>query len=153
MDILYLLDRLDEMVASASRVPFSSRVIIDEQDYLDIVDQIRLALPEELKVSRRVIAERDQILTEAGEQARRLVEQGQQEATELVNQHSIVRTAESRAHSLRERAERDAQETRSQADDYAFRVLSALNNRLLQLGNQVQEGLAELRPERRRLDD
>ena len=67
MDILYLLDRLDEMVASASRVPFSSRVILDEQDYLDIVDQIRLALPEELKVSRRVMAERDQILAEAYE--------------------------------------------------------------------------------------
>jgi hypothetical protein len=153
MDLLYLLDRLDEMVASASRVPFSSRVVIDEQDYLDIVDQIRLALPEELKVSRRVIAERDQILAEAGEQAQRLVDQAQEQASDLVSQHSIARSAESRANSLIDRVEREARETRSQADDYAYRVLSNLNNRLLQLGNLVQEGLAELRPERRRADD
>ena len=115
-------------------------------------DQIRLALPEELKVSRRVMAERDQILAEAGDQAQRVVEQAQEQVAQLVNQHSIVRTAENQAQALMDRVEREAQDTRSQADDYAFRVLSSLNNRLLQIGNLVQEGLAELRPERRRPD-
>lgn len=153
MDILYLLDRLDEVLSEGSRLPFSSRVIVDEQDYLDVVDQIRLALPEELKTSRRVMAERDQILAEASEQAARVLERAQERAAELLEEHSLIQAADERARALLTRAEEEAAETRAEADDYAYRVLSSLNNRLLQIGTVIQDGLADLRPERRRIEE
>lgn len=153
MDLLYLLDRLDEVLSEGSRLPFSSRVIVDEQDYLDVVDQIRLALPEEFKSSRRVMAERDQILAEAREQAARVLERAQERAAGLLEEHSLIQAADERARALLGRAEEEAAETRAQADDYAYRVLSSLNNRLLQIGTIVQEGLAELRPDRRRIEE
>ena len=153
MDILYLLDRLDEVLSEGSRLPLTSRVLVDEQDYLDVVDQIRLALPEELKSSRRVMAERDQILSEASEQAARVLERAQERAAKLLEEHSVIQVAEERARALLARAEDEAAETRADADDYAYRVLSSLNSRLLQIGTIIQEGLADLRPERRRLED
>lgn len=144
VDIVYLLDRLDEIVANARRVPFSHRVIVDEQDYTDVVDQIRLALPEEIKLARRVMAEREQILAEANERAEQLVERAERQAAHRTEDHVLAQAAEDRAQALVEQAEREADEIRSEADAYARRVFSSLQNRLQQIDAVVQEALQEL---------
>ena len=144
-DVFYLLDRLDEVVTSASRLPFSSRALVDEQEYLDIVDQIRLALPEEVKVARRVVAERNQILADAGERAEHLIGRAEEQIANRVDGHVIVQAAEERAHTLLEQAREEAREIRREADEYACRVFTSLGRRLRQIGSVVDEGLAELR--------
>lgn len=146
MDVVYLLERLEELLSSGSRVPFSSRVLIDEQECLDVVDQIRHALPEELKMARQIVKEREQLIAEAHERANRILERAELQIAQRVDEHAVVRAAEERAQSLLRRAEQEAAEIRRQADDYAFRVLSSLDRRLRQVQHVVQEGLAELRP-------
>jgi cell division septum initiation protein DivIVA len=150
VDVLYLLDRLDELVTTAPRVPLSSRAMIEGQEYLDIADQIRLTLPDELQRARRVLAEREQILAEAEERADRLVKRAEDQVANRVEDHAIVQAAEARAHALLDQAERDAQEVRSQADEYAYRVFSSLLNRLRQIEGHVEQGLEELRPDEAR---
>ncbi len=59
MDVLFLLDRLEEILTTGFRVPMSARTMIDEQEALDIIEQMRLALPKELERARQTIAERD----------------------------------------------------------------------------------------------
>src|SRR5919199_6865079 len=54
MDLGYLLDQLEEVLSSGTRVPLSSRTLVDEQEVLDILDQIRVAVPEEIKAARRI---------------------------------------------------------------------------------------------------
>lgn len=149
MDVVYLLDRLEEVLGSARRVPLSSNVMVDAQECLDIVDQVRVSLPEELKLARRVLTERDQILAEADQRSNQLVERAEREAAERVDDHSVAQAAEDRAQELLDRATREADEIRRQSDEYAHRVFSRLHDRLRQLESVVQEGLAELRPERR----
>ena len=147
MDVLYLLDRLEELLTSARRVPLSSHVMIDPQECLDVVDQIRLTLPEELKVARRVVAERDQILTETHERADRLVERAQEQAAQRADEHALVRTAQERAHALLEQAQHEAEQTRAEADAYAYRVLASLQKRLRQIEEVVEEGLTAVQPD------
>jgi vacuolar-type H+-ATPase subunit H len=147
MDILYLLDRLEEVLTSARHVPFSSNVMLDAQECIDVVDQIRLSLPEEMKLARRVMEERDQVLAEAEERANRMLERAEEQIAVRVEDHAVVQAAEERAQGVLERANRDADELRRQADDYAYRVFSTLQNRLRQIDDVVQDGLAELRPE------
>ena len=146
VDVFYLLDRLEEVVTSASRLPLSSRVLVDEQEYLDIVDQIRVALPEELKAARRVLAERDQILAEANDRADHLLERAEEQVAHRVDDHAIAQAAEQRAQALLEQARGDAQEIRRQAEEYAYRVFTSLDRRLRQIEGVVREGLAELGP-------
>lgn len=153
MDVVYLLERLEELLSSGSRVPFSSRVLIDEQECLDVVDQIRHALPEELKMARQIVKEREQLIAEAHERANRILERAELQIAQRVDEHAVVRAAEERAQSLLRRAEQEAAEIRRQADDYAFRVLSSLDRRLRQVQHVVQEGLAELRPGEEPADD
>jgi cell division septum initiation protein DivIVA len=145
MDILYLLDRLEEAITSGTRVPFSNRSVIDEQECLDILDQIRIAIPQEIKEARRVYAERDQILNEATEQANRLLQEADEEARSRTSEHAIVRAAEARAVEIEERAYRLAEQTRREADKYAYEVLLQLQRRLDRVAAEVQLGLEELR--------
>lgn len=144
VDVFFLLDRLDEVVSSASHLPLSSRVLVDEQEYLDIVDQIRLSLPEELKVARRVAAEREKILAEADQRAEQLIGRAEEQIAHQVDDHALVRAAEERAHALLEHAREEARQMRREADDYAYRVFSSLSRRLRQIEGVVEEGLAEL---------
>jgi len=146
MDLVYLLDRLEDVLTSARRVPLSSQVMVDAQECLDVVDQLRLTLPDELKLARQVISERDQIIAEADARARQVVERAESHAAERLEQHAVVLEAEQRADALLDRAERQAQEIQRQADEYAYRVFASLSRRLGQIEAVVQQGLADLRP-------
>ena len=143
-DFLYLLDRLEEALVTGSRVPMTSRILVDEQECLDIIDQLRVALPRELKDSRRVLEERDQLLGQAQEETERVIRAAESKAGRLLEEHALVRAANARAESIEERAEQDAQEIRQEAEQYAQGLLQRVQERLDQALNGVKAGLREL---------
>jgi DNA anti-recombination protein RmuC len=146
IDILYLLDRLEEVLNSGSRVPFmGSRTLIDEQECLDILDQIRVALPEEIKQARRVTAERDSILAEAEARAQQIIREAEERAAEKVQEHALVRQAQARAEQIEAEAERRCAEMRREADEYVYETLLNLERDLDQLLQTVRKGTRALR--------
>src|SRR5215210_6186597 len=74
VDILYLVDRLEELVGIGKRVPFSGRVMVEEEEFLALVDQLRVAVPNEIKQAQRVIRERERIVGEAQTEAARILD-------------------------------------------------------------------------------
>ena len=144
VDFMYLLDRLEETLVTGSRVPLMARTLVDEQECLDILDQMRVAMPTEIKEARRVIAERDHILAQAREETERIVRAAEQRAARLVEEHAIVRSAEVRANEIEEQAEQDAINIREEADGYAETVLTRVQERLEQALTNVKAGLREL---------
>jgi len=146
IDILYLLDRLEEVLNSGSRVPFmGSRTLIDEQECLDILDQIRVALPEEIKQARRVTAERDSIIAEAQTRAQQIIREAEERAAEKVQEHALVRQAQARAEQVEAEAERRSAEIRREAEEYVYETLLNLENDLEQLLQTVRKGTRALR--------
>jgi cell division septum initiation protein DivIVA len=144
MDILYLLDQLEETLGAGSRLPLTSRTLVDEQEILDILDQIRVSIPEELKAARRLNQERDQVLADARAEADRIRQAADAQAAERVAEHNLVRTAEQRAAEIEDRALRQATDTRREADAYAHRVLQKLREQIAQVAQTVDRGLSEL---------
>jgi len=144
VDILYLLDQLEEVIGAGSQLPFTSRRLVDEQEILDILDQIRMSIPEELKAARRVSQEREQVLAEAQAEADRLLRDAEQHAAGRVADHSLVRSAEGRASEIEARAIREAGRVREEAEAYAYRVLERLHEQINQVGQVVERGLREL---------
>jgi len=144
VDFMYLLDRLEEALVTGSRVPLMARTLVDEQECLDILDQLRVAMPTEIKEARRVIAERDHILAQAREETERIIRGAEHRANRLVEEHTVVRNAQARAMQLEEQAERDAQQVREEAEQYAETVLTRVQERLDQALTQVRAGLREL---------
>jgi hypothetical protein len=129
-----LIDELEDALAEGRRVPFSGRLLVDEERILDIIDRMRVAVPEELKQARRVIGEQERLLAEAHAQVQQVMEeQGLMAAVDAERQRLIAE------------AEREAQAVRAGADDYARQVLEELEQRLGRLAASVQNGLKELR--------
>jgi hypothetical protein len=144
VDFMYLLDRLEEALVTGSRVPLMQRTLVDEQECLDILDQMRVAMPTEIKEARRVIAERDHILAQAREETERIVRAAELRANRLVEEHAVVRSAQLRANEIEEQAEADALNAREEADKYAETVLTRVQERLEQALTNVRAGLREL---------
>lgn len=144
VDFMYLLDRLEEALVTGSRVPLMARTLVDEQECLDILDQLRVAMPTEIKEARRIIAERDHILAQAREETERIIRGAEHRASRLVEEHAVVRNAQSRALQLEEQAERDSQQVREEAEQYAETVLTRVQERLDQALSNVRAGLREL---------
>lgn len=147
MDILYLLDRLEEVLSSGSRLPFTSRTLVDEEECLDILDQIRVAIPEELKAARRLTDERDQVLVEARSEADRLIRDAEQQVEGRISDHALVLEARQRGDQIEEEAQRQADQIRREADSYAFRALERLRNQLAHIDKAIERGMNELEPE------
>ncbi len=144
VDILYLLDQLEEVLGGGSRLPLTSRTLVDEQEILDILDQIRVSIPDELKSARRLTQERDQVVADAHAEADRILRDADSQAIERVAEHSLVRTAEMRAADIEERALRQAADIRREADAYAYRVLQKLRDQVGQVAQTVDRGMSEL---------
>ena len=143
-DFMYLLDRMEEALAAGSRVPLTDRTLIDEQECLDILDQMRVALPDEVKYARRVMAEREHLLAQAREEAERIIRNAELRAGRMVEEHALVRAAQARALHIEDEAERDAQRIRAEADRYAGLLLSRVSDRLEQALGSVKAGLRDL---------
>ncbi len=144
VDILYLLDQLEEVLGSGSRVPLTSRTLVDEREVLDILDQIRVSIPEEIKAARRLTQERDQVIADARAESDRLLREADDEVAGRVSDHAVVRAAESRAAEIEGRAHETAERVRQEAESYAYRVLQRLRQQIDQIGQAVDRGLADL---------
>jgi hypothetical protein len=144
VDVLYLLDQLEEVLGAGSRVPLTSRTLVDEPEILDIIDQIRLSIPEEIKAAKRLSEERDQVLADARAEADRILRDADAQVAERLGEHHLVRTAEARASDIQDRALQQAAEIRREADAYAHRVLLKLREQIGQVGTTVDRGIAEL---------
>jgi vacuolar-type H+-ATPase subunit H len=145
MDILYLLERLEEALAGP-RIPLTNKTMIDDEECLAIIDQIRLSLPNEIRQARKVNSEREAVLSEAQARADQLLTAADNDARERARDHNIVRQAQTQADELLGQAQRQAAQIRQDADDYAYRVLLDLDRRLDGLASTVRGGLQALRP-------
>lgn len=150
MDIQYLLDRLETVLASGSRIPLTGKTMVDEHECLDIVDQLRVAIPEEIKQAKRVMGERDRLIQDAEEQAKRIVAHAQEQVALMITQHEVAKAAEAKARRIIQEAETEAAGRRDGSDRYALETLTTLENHLNELLGVVRNGLRSLDKDGRR---
>jgi hypothetical protein len=146
IDILYLVDRLENALNTGQRVPFTNKIMVDERECLDIVDQMRIVVPEEIKQARRVSQDRDRITGQAQEEAERIMARAQEEADRMMDERGLLDRARDREREIVDEAELQAQQIREEADQYAFQILDDLNRKLGPILSQVQAGIDALRP-------
>jgi len=145
MDILHLVDRLEQLINEGRRLPLSNKVMVDEQKIWNLIDQMRISIPEEVKKAKRTNQERDRIIAQAHEEAARLVDLKREEANALVSEHELTKAAQVRAETIIERAQRDAESLRADADEYVLQVLGNLAADLERALTEVRNGIARVK--------
>ena len=144
MDLQYLIDRLETMVTSARRMPVTNKLMLDEQELADLIDQMRTVLPEEVRSARKVLRERDSIISEAQQQADDILKTAHEQAEMLLDQQGLMAEAQARARQFNEQIEADAQERINGADEYARQVLTQLREQLSRHLHTIEKGLDAL---------
>ena len=144
MDILFLIDKLEKLIQQSNKVPLTNARMINESEILEVVDQLRTSVPEEVRTARQIQGQKDRVIAQGKEEANRVSELARRQAEELISASEIARAAEARSQTIIERAQRDAVEIRKGADEYAQQVLAALDQRVGQAHHQIRSGLIEL---------
>jgi cell division septum initiation protein DivIVA len=144
-DIYHLIDRLERLLNESWRMPLSTYLVINEDDFLDVVDQMRTAIPQEIKEGEKVQAERDRIVAQAEEEAERIVQLAQDDAAKLIEGHELILAAEQRADTVLQRAQREADILKRDADAYVRDVLVSLDQQLGAVDGQIAELLQTVR--------
>ena len=150
MDIQFLVERLEALVVNARKFPMTSQVILEQAAVLDLIDQMRVAIPEEVKSARRIVQESDRVVQKAREEGEQIIGAAQEQAALLLQDQSIIREAEVRSDDLEQRAQTKADETMRGADQYASDVLLRLESDLVKTLSIVKKSLEvldERRPE------
>lgn len=148
MDILYLIDRLEEIVKGSKRLPFGGVRLVDESRIWPLLDQMRISIPDQVRRAERIVREKDRTIAQAHEEAERIIALARGEAAQLTADHTIAQAAEERAGAIRKQAERSAQTIRSGADDYAFDVLCKLEQELRRTLTVVENGIRTIQADR-----
>ena len=89
MDILHLVDRLEELFNESRPIPLTHNVIVDEDRMLEIIDQMRISIPDEVKKSEQIIAQRDRVLAQAQEEANRTVKLAKDKGDDIIARDAI----------------------------------------------------------------
>lgn len=144
MDILQLVDRLEEIIEKGRSWPFGGKVLVDREALLNVIDQMRITLPTEVKRHQAFEIERAHYIAKAQEDARAILEQAREEAAKLLDSHEIKRQAEEEAERILAQARREADEMRADADIYAAESLRRLERHVQQLLHVIQNGLKDL---------
>ncbi len=144
MDILHLVDRLEELFNESRPIPFTHNVVVDEERILDIIDQMRISVPEEVKKAQQLISQRDRLLAQAQEEANRTLAMAKKKAEEMTSEDQIVLAAQPRADQVIDQAKEDAELIRRDADGYVIETLTSLEAELTRLLAQARNGIAKL---------
>jgi cell division septum initiation protein DivIVA len=144
MDILQLVDHLEEILNQARPFPFTHNVNVDEDRILDIIDQMRVAIPDEVKKAQQLLAQRDRLMAQAQEEANRTLAIAREKSEQLVERDAIVQAAQTRSEQIIAQARSDVEGTKHEADDYVIETLTRLEMELDRYLTQVRNGIRSL---------
>jgi cell division septum initiation protein DivIVA len=144
MDILQMIDRLEELLNESRPLPFTHNVIVDEDRMLDLIDQMRVSIPEEVKKAQQLLAQRDRLIAQAQEEANRTVNLARDRSTELVERDQVVQVAYTQAEQIKAQATADGDAIRREADEYVLETLRNLEMEMERTLNQVRNGIRTL---------
>lgn len=149
MDILHLVDRLEELFNESRPIWFTHSVMIDEDKILDLIDQMRVSIPDEIKKSQQLLAQSDRIIAKAKEEATNIVAMSKDKSEELIQHDAIVLAAQARADQIIAQARNEAENIRKDADIYSLESLTRLEMEIDRTLNQVRNGIQVLQAEKR----
>ena len=142
-DVLVLLDRLEELVGVGRRFPLSTRVMVEEEEFLGLLDRIRAAVPREIQQAQRVIEDRSDIITSAQQDAAKILDMARSQAEYIISEQGITNEARQRGEELLRQVELDRRESMSDIDTYALQQIGRVEVAIQDGLNLVMDALRE----------
>ena len=137
--VLKLLEELEQVVDEGRSSPFSNKVQVDKDEIFEIIDEIKMKLPNEIKQSKWVIEERNKILVDAQKEADEMLKEAEVRLSKLVEEHAVTQKAYEQAAEIMDAAKKGAKEMRLGAIDYADDVMGVAEQRLREMQDVIEQ--------------
>jgi cell division septum initiation protein DivIVA len=144
VDIMFLLERLESQISTGTGVPATKKVLVDRDAVLELIDQLRVAVPEEIHAAKRINAEGERIIEKAEEEAARIAARAQEQAAYLIGERGLTETAQAEGRRILSEAEAAAADVRLGADAYAAEILSSLDAEVRKALTGIEKGIGVL---------
>ena len=155
MDIINIIDRLEALITTSTKVPGSQRSLLEVKKLEELLDQLRLAVPNDVRAAKEILVNKDDILNLAEAERRKTKAQAEEQFHTRINQSSVLKEAQQRARTMLDDAERkssrmlaqaetELKTSRAEVDTYAAKALRDLERQLTANLTSVRNGLSLL---------
>lgn len=145
MEIFTLLENLEELMESGQKVPFSTKVMVDIEEFREILEEIRLKLPDDLKQAKWVKEERQRIMSDAEKEANSLLKEAESKIISMVDEHVITKQALAQKEEIIENANKVSKEISNGTREYADSILQKVEDVLRETMDLVHTNRRELK--------
>ena len=142
MEIMEIIDMMEETIDKATVVPLSGKIVVDKEDLLDYIQEMRLVFPDEVKEAKWVKEERERILSEAQNRSETMIKNAEEKVVQMIDEHEITKQAVEQANQMVNDAQTKAMEIKTDCDQYADDILNDLEKRLDMLLRKVHDDKA-----------
>ena len=152
MDMVNVIDKIESLVTTSTRVPTTHRTLVHSGKVMELVDQLRLSVPQDIKAAQEIINRKDNIIQQAQSEARRIRNSAEDEYRVRLEQSEMVKAArhnadellaevEHKAERMTDQAHIEAKTRMAEADAYALKAMRTLERELTTLLKTVRNGL------------
>ena len=145
MEIFTLLETLEDILENSKNLPFTNKGMVDKEEMLEIIKEIRIKLPDELKQAKWVKEERQRILVEAQKEADGIVKEAENRIISMIDEHEITRKAYEQKAEIIETANEMSREISKGTKDYADNILEKVQTVLEDALKTVENNRKELK--------
>ena len=139
MEIMEIIDMMEETIDKATVVPLSGKIVVDKEDLLDYIQEMRLVFPDEVKEAKWVKEERERILAEAQTRSETMIKNAEEKVVQMIDEHEITKQAVEQANQMVNDAQTKAMEIKTDCDQYADDILNDIEKRLDMLLKKVHD--------------
>lgn len=139
MEIMEIIDMMEETIDKSPVVPLSGKIVVDKEDLLDYIQEMRLVFPDEVKEAKWVKEERERILAEAQTRSETMIKNAEEKVVQMIDEHEITKEAVEQANQMVNDAQTKAMEIKTDCDQYADDILNDIEKRLDMLLKKVHD--------------
>ena len=145
MDLIERIEEIQILIEEAKSVPFSSSAVINREEVLALLAQLKDEIPDEVRQARWMAKDRDEQITRARNEAERIVAEAREQRDRLLSRTEVVQAAEREAERIADQARARAALIRSEAEDYIDQKLAAFEILLNKTLAAVARGREQMR--------
>ena len=147
MEILKLIDLLEDKVEQSKSIPLLNRALVDKEEILAAIEEIRLSIPEDMKQARLIKEERKRIIADAQAEADDIVKNAKIKTEKMIDEHEITKKAYEQANQIIAAAQKNSRELRMGARQYVDSLFADTDAKLIKAQSIIRKARADVRQE------
>jgi len=139
MDVIELLSELEEIIEKGFEIPIVKKTFIDKERVMEIINDISLQLPDELRVAKSIAEDSKRIIQDAQKQADAKIKEAEHKIMALVDEHEITKQATANANDIISKAQKDGREIKLAAIKYADDLLERVETDVKIVNEKIKQ--------------